>query len=64
MAQGAQKKKSNAASTFFEALGRGFKEIGVTFIEGDFKTKLSYIIFRTWSDSQGTDTDRSSASAL
>ncbi len=45
MAQGAANKKKNAVSTFFEALGKGFKEIGVTFTEGDFKTKLSFIIF-------------------
>ena len=45
MANGAEKKKKSAASLFFETLGKGFKEIGVTFIEGDFKTKLSYIIF-------------------
>ena len=45
MAKGADKNKKSAASLFFEALGKGFKEIGVTFVEGDIKTKLSYIIF-------------------
>ena len=43
MAQGADKK--NALSRFFKALGSGFKDIGTTFIEGDFKTKISFLIF-------------------
>ena len=45
MAKGANNKKKNAASLFFEAVGNGFKEIGATFAEGDIKTKLSYLIF-------------------
>ncbi len=45
MAKGADNKKPGAASNFFSSLGNGFKEIGVTFKEGDWKTKLSYIIF-------------------
>ncbi len=44
-AQSADKAKKNAVSRFFNALGKGFKDIGVTFVEGDIKTKLSYIIF-------------------
>ena len=44
MAQGAENKK-NATADFFKALGNGFKEIGTTFIEGDFKTKISFLIF-------------------
>ena len=45
MAKGANNKKKNAASLFFEAVSNGFKEIGVTFAEGDIKTKLSFLIF-------------------
>ena len=45
MAQGAEKNKKNAFATFFKALGNGFKEIGTTFIEGDFRTKISFLIF-------------------
>ena len=45
MAQGADKNKVSAMPNFLSALGKGFKEIGVTFTEGDIKTKLSYIIF-------------------
>ena len=45
MAQGANNKNKNAASTFFGAVGNFFKEIGVTFAQGDWKTKLSFIIF-------------------
>ena len=45
MAQGAEKNKTSAISNFLSALGKGIKEIGVTFTEGDIKTKLSYIIF-------------------
>ena len=45
MAQGAGKNKTNAFATFFKALGNGFKEIGTTFIEGDFRTKISFLIF-------------------
>ena len=45
MAQGADKNIKSALSNFFSAHGKGIKEIGVTFAEGDIKTKLSYIIF-------------------
>ena len=45
MAKGANNKKKNAASLFCEAVLNGFKEIGVTFAEGDIKTKLSFLIF-------------------
>ncbi|WP_026492590.1 carbohydrate ABC transporter permease [Butyrivibrio sp. XPD2002] len=45
MAGGANKRKKDAASLSFKAIGNGFKEIGVTFVEGDIKTKLSYLIF-------------------
>ncbi|MBE5827866.1 MAG: sugar ABC transporter permease [Butyrivibrio sp.] len=45
MAQEAGKNKTNAFATFFKALGNGFKEIGTTFIEGDFRTKISFLIF-------------------
>ncbi len=44
-AQSADNTKKSAVSTFFNTLGKGFKDIGVTFVEGDIKTKLSYIIF-------------------
>ncbi|SDB32502.1 MULTISPECIES: carbohydrate ABC transporter permease [unclassified Butyrivibrio] len=40
----ANNKKKSGASLFFEAIGNGFKEIGVTFAQGDIKTKLSFII--------------------
>ncbi len=39
------KKKTNANGSIFVAMGHGLKEIGVTFVEGDFKTKISYLIF-------------------
>ncbi len=45
MAQGAGNNKKSALSTFFGAVGNGFKEIGTTFAEGDWKTKVSYLIF-------------------
>ena len=45
MAQEAGNNKTNAFATFFKALGNGFKEIGTTFIEGDFRTKISFLIF-------------------
>lgn len=38
------KKKKNPAALFFGSLGRDLKEIGNTFIGGDWKTKISYII--------------------
>ena len=44
-AQSADNSKKSAVSTFFNALGKGLKDIGVIFVEGDIKTKLSYIIF-------------------
>ena len=40
----ASEKKSNPVSTFFSAVGNVFKEIGVTFVNGDWKTKISYVI--------------------
>ncbi|RKM61288.1 sugar ABC transporter permease [Butyrivibrio sp. CB08] len=45
MAQSADSNKKNAIANFFKALGNGFKEIGTTFVEGDFKTKISFLIF-------------------
>ena len=33
-----------AVSRFFRWLGRDLKEIGLTFAEGDWKTKLSFLI--------------------
>ena len=45
MAQGSEKNKKNAFADFFKALGNGLKEIGTTFIEGDFRTKISFLIF-------------------
>ena len=36
--------KKSPVGTFFSAIGNVFKEIGVTFVKGDWKTKLSYII--------------------
>ncbi len=39
------KRKENVLSSFLNSVKQGFKEIGVTFIEGDFKTKISYLIF-------------------
>ena len=44
MAQGTDKNKKSALSIFLEAVGGVFSEIGVTFKDGDIKTKLSYII--------------------
>lgn len=35
----------NPVKNFFTTLGNDFKEIGTTFKEGDFKTRLSFIIF-------------------
>ena len=31
-------------ANFFKALGNNLKEIGVTFAEGDWKTKVSFLI--------------------
>ncbi len=42
-AQGAAKKKG-PVGTFFSALGSNFKEIGTTFAQGDWKTRVSYLI--------------------
>ncbi len=44
-AQSADNSKKSAVSTFFNALGKGLKDIGIIFVEGDIKTKLSYIVF-------------------
>lgn len=41
----AAEKKKNPIAAFFGAIGNGFKDIGVTFADGDGKTKLSYLIF-------------------
>lgn len=35
----------NKIKTFFSWFGNDIKDIGVTFKEGDFKTKLSFLIF-------------------
>lgn len=45
MAGSTGKKKKNNIGTFLKAVKISFKDIGVTFVEGDFKTKLSYLIF-------------------
>lgn len=45
MSTNADKKKKNAVSNFFAVVGNNIKEIGTTFAQGDFKTKLSFIIF-------------------
>lgn len=45
MAHGAEKNKKNAIASFFKVLSGGLKEIGTTFIEGDFRTKISFLIF-------------------
>ncbi len=37
-------KKSNPVSRFFSFLGNDIKDIGVTFRDGDWKTKLSFLI--------------------
>ena len=37
-------KRSNAISRFFRWLGGDLKEIGATFVHGDWKTKLSFLI--------------------
>lgn len=38
-------KKKNAFASFFSWLGNDIKEIGVTFKEGDFRTRLSFLFF-------------------
>ena len=40
----ASENKKNPISTFFSAIGNVLKEIGVTFVKGDWKTKVSYLI--------------------
>ncbi len=37
-------KKNSPVSDFFSGLGNVFKLIGTTFVNGDFKTKISYVI--------------------
>ena len=41
----ASEKNKNPIAAFFGAVGNVFKDIGVTFADGDGKTKLSYLIF-------------------
>ena len=36
--------KKNPVGNFFSVLGNGIKDIGVTFVSGDWKTKISYLI--------------------
>ena len=36
--------KKNPAGNFFSSIGNVFKLIGGTFVKGDWKTKISYII--------------------
>ena len=38
-------KRKQKSQNIFEALGKDIAEIGTTFVQGDIKTKLSYIIF-------------------
>lgn len=40
----AKKSSGNSIGKFFGGVGEDFKEIGLTFKEGDWKTKLSYLI--------------------
>ena len=42
-----------AIAHFFLGIGRGFKNYGVTFVKGDWATKLSYIIFGAGDLSKG-----------
>ncbi|WP_408071766.1 carbohydrate ABC transporter permease [Butyrivibrio sp. JL13D10] len=44
MAGGVNRKKKKPLSAQLKDIGNGIKEIGLTFVEGDIKTKLSYII--------------------
>lgn len=37
-------KNRSAVSRFFGALGQNFREIGTTFVHGDWKTKISFVI--------------------
>ncbi len=45
MAKGADNKNTNALNSFLSPVGKVFQNIGTTFMEGDIKTKLSFIIF-------------------
>jgi len=45
MADKHDSKKKNAFAAFFSSLGENLKEIGITFKEGDWKTRLSFLIF-------------------
>ena len=40
----AKKSKGNSIGKFFSGVGVDLKEIGLTFTEGDWKTKVSYLI--------------------
>ena len=40
----AAREKGNPIGRFFSAVGKDFREIGNTFVEGDWKTKLSFIV--------------------
>ncbi|WP_035767778.1 carbohydrate ABC transporter permease [Butyrivibrio sp. NC2002] len=40
----AAREKGNPIGRFFSALGKDIREIGITFVEGDWKTKLSFIV--------------------
>lgn len=39
-----KQKNTEGIGAFFRGMGSDFKEIGVTFAEGDFKTRISYLI--------------------
>ena len=41
---GSTPSKQNPVGKFFGGLGNDFKEIGLTFVEGDWKTKVSFLI--------------------
>ena len=45
MAGSTGKEKKNAVNTVLSGIGQVFKNIGTTFAQGDFKTKISYLIF-------------------
>jgi arabinogalactan oligomer/maltooligosaccharide transport system permease protein len=47
------RKKGNPVAGFFSAIGKDIKEIGVTFKEGDWKTRLSFVIFGSGSIFRG-----------
>ncbi len=36
--------KKNPAAAFFPALAENFREIGTTFANGDWKTRISYVV--------------------